>query len=70
VIIKRQGIWVSYLIVAPIGLLAIFIMYSFPMMLTGEGLTSIALIGVYGKATLGLFFLSYSSWFCWTHGCN
>ena len=51
---KRQGILISYLIGTPIGLITIFIVFTIPVMLTGEGLATIALVGVYGKAILGL----------------
>ena len=52
--IKRQGIWTSYLIGAPIGLITVFIVFSIPVMLTSEGLATMAMVGVYGKAILGL----------------
>ena len=51
---ERQGIYSSYLIGTPIGLIAIFIVFSIPVMLTGEGLATMVLVGVYGKAILGL----------------
>lgn len=52
--LERYGIYISYLIGVPIGLIAIFIVFSIPVMLTGEGLATIALVGIYGKAMLGL----------------
>lgn len=53
---KSQGIWISYLIGAPIGLFTIFSVFAFPAMLTGEGLATMMMIGVYGKAIFGLIF--------------
>ena len=52
--INRQGIWTSYLIGTPVGLITVFIVFSIPVMLTGEGLATMAMVGVYGKAILGL----------------
>jgi hypothetical protein len=51
---KRQGILISYLAGTPVGLITVFIVFTIPIMLTGEGLATMALIGVYGKAILGL----------------
>src|SRR6478735_419467 len=52
--LRRQGILTSYLVGAPVGLLTIFIVSALPGALTGEGLATIAMFGVYGKAILGL----------------
>ena len=52
--INRQGIWTSYLIGTPVGLSTVFIVFSTPVILTGEGLTTMAMVGVYEKAILGL----------------
>lgn len=53
--LKRQGILISYLIGLPSGLITVFIVYAIPVIMTGEGLSAIVLLGVYGKAILGLF---------------
>ena len=53
-VLKRQGIWPSYLIGTPIGLLTVLVVLSIPSMLTGEGLATMAIMGIYGKAILGL----------------
>ena len=51
---KQHGILISYLIGAPLGLITVFIVLMMPGMLTGEGLGTIVLVGVYGKSILGL----------------
>ena len=47
--LNRKGISTSYLIGAPIGIITIYIIFSLPVMLTGEGLVTIALFKIYGK---------------------
>ena len=50
----RKGILTSYLIGLPSGLITIFIVFVFPAVITGEGLATMGLIFVYGKAIIGL----------------
>jgi hypothetical protein len=52
--LKQNGIIISYLIGAPTGIITIFVCFTIPVMLTGEGLSTIFLIDVYGKSILGL----------------
>lgn len=52
--LKHYSILTSYLIGAPIGLFTIFITFFIPVMLTGEGLATMAITGVFGNAILGL----------------
>ncbi len=49
-----KSILTSYLIGAPIGILTIVSTIFAPLLLTGEGLTSISIIGGYGISTIGL----------------
>ena len=51
---KQYGILISYLIGTPLGLITVFIVYMIPVIITGEGLATFILVGVYGKAILGL----------------
>ncbi len=52
--LRKESIWISYIYGLPFGFLIAFLVFSIPVMLTGEGLTTMALIAVYGKAILGL----------------
>ncbi|MBK0403712.1 hypothetical protein I5M27_11995 [Adhaeribacter sp. BT258] len=52
--LRRKGILSSYLIGTPLGLITIFLFFSIPAMLTGEGLATMSLFAVYGKAVVGL----------------
>jgi hypothetical protein len=52
--IKKKCIITSYIIGLPIGLLVICFFIFIPLIISGEGLLSILLSGVYGKATFGL----------------
>lgn len=49
-----KSILTSYLVGAPIGILTIVGTILAPLLLTGEGLTSISIIGGYGISTIGL----------------
>lgn len=49
-----KGISISYLIGTPIGLLTIFLVFISPVALTGEGLSTMVIITIYGKAIIGL----------------
>lgn len=51
---KLIGVIISYIIGMPIGLTTVFIIFSIPVILTGEGLATIALVGAYGKPIIGL----------------
>lgn len=53
-VLNGQGIRASYLIGTPVGLMTIFIVFSIPVMLSGEGLATMAIVAVYGKAILGM----------------
>ena len=50
----NRSILTSIFIGLPIGLVTVFIFFEIPIILTGEGLLSMLLGGVYGKATIGL----------------
>ncbi|MFO0361144.1 MAG: hypothetical protein ACK500_04900 [Flavobacteriales bacterium] len=50
----QKAIAITYLIGAPFGLLAVCITLFLPVVLSGEGLTGMGLIAIYGKATFGL----------------
>ncbi|MFD1015504.1 hypothetical protein [Winogradskyella rapida] len=50
----KQSILTSYLIGAPIGILTIVATIGIPLLLTGEGLLTIAIIGTYRISTIGL----------------
>jgi hypothetical protein len=52
--IKNKCIITSYAIGLPIGLITIVIFIIIPVLISGEGLLSILLSGIYGKATIGL----------------
>jgi len=49
-----KSILASYLIGLPIGILTIVMTIWIPMLLTGEGLMTIAIVGAYGISTIGL----------------
>ena len=53
-IAKRQSSKTSLLIGGPIGVLTVLFVLLFPVMLTGEGLTTIAILGGYQYAIIGL----------------
>jgi len=50
----KQSILTSYLIGAPIGILTVVATIWIPLLLTGEGLLTIAILGTYGISTIGL----------------
>lgn len=50
----KQSILTSYLIGAPIGILTVIATIWIPLLLTGEGLLTIVIIGTYGISTVGL----------------
>lgn len=50
----KQSILTSYLIGTPIGILTIVATIWIPLLLTGEGLLSIVILGAYGISTIGL----------------
>jgi len=50
----KQSILTSYLIGAPIGILTIAATIWIPFLLTGEGLLTIVILGVYRISTIGL----------------
>lgn len=50
----KQSILTSYLIGAPIGILTIVATIWIPLLLTGEGLLTIVILGAYGISTIGL----------------
>ena len=50
----KQSILTSYLIGAPIGILTVVASIWIPLLLTGEGLLTIAILGTYGISTIGL----------------
>jgi hypothetical protein len=50
----KQSILTSYLIGAPIGILTIIATIWIPLLLTGEGLLTIVILGTYGISTIGL----------------
>tara|TARA_R110001583_G_C5558909_1_gene401013 strand:- start:519 stop:1028 length:510 start_codon:yes stop_codon:yes gene_type:complete len=50
----KQSILTSYLIGAPIGILTVIATIWIPLLLTGEGLLTIAILGTYGISTIGL----------------
>ena len=52
--LRKESIWISYIYGLPFGLLSVFFVFSLPVMLTGEGLATMALIGIYGRAIFGL----------------
>jgi hypothetical protein len=49
----KQSILTSYLIGAPIGILTIVATFWIPLLLTGEGLLTIVILGAYGISTIG-----------------
>ena len=49
-----KGISTSYFIGTPIGLLTIFFVFITPVALTGEGLATMGMVAIYGKAIIGL----------------
>ena len=51
---KQKGIWISYIIGAPTGLFTILVVLLTPAMLTGEGLATMSMFSIYGKAIFGL----------------
>ncbi len=50
----KQSILTSYLVGAPIGILTVVATIWIPLLLTGEGLLTIAILGTYGISTIGL----------------
>tara|TARA_B100000767_G_scaffold237120_1_gene231200 strand:+ start:449 stop:937 length:489 start_codon:yes stop_codon:yes gene_type:complete len=50
----KQSILTSYLIGAPIGILTVIATIWIPLLLTGEGLLTMVIIGTYGASTVGL----------------
>ncbi|WP_158850494.1 hypothetical protein [Algibacter sp. L1A34] len=50
----KQSILTSYLIGTPIGILTVIATIWIPLLLTGEGLLTIAILGTYGVSTIGL----------------
>tara|TARA_R110002111_G_scaffold262455_1_gene338605 strand:- start:71 stop:550 length:480 start_codon:yes stop_codon:yes gene_type:complete len=50
----KKSILTSYLIGAPIGILTVIATIWIPLLLTGEGLLTIAILGTYGISTIGL----------------
>jgi hypothetical protein len=50
----KQSILTSYLIGAPIGILTVIATIWIPLLLTGEGLMTIVILGTYGISTIGL----------------
>tara|TARA_B100000809_G_C15078126_1_gene508632 strand:- start:1063 stop:1542 length:480 start_codon:yes stop_codon:yes gene_type:complete len=50
----KQSILTSYLIGGPIGILAVIGMIWIPLLLTGEGLLTMVILGTYGISTIGL----------------
>ncbi len=53
-VLEKNGIFKSYIIGVPVGLIAVLLFISLPTMLTGEGLLTIALMYIYGHAIIGL----------------
>ncbi len=51
---NMKGISTSYLIGTPIGLIAICFVFLIPATLTGEGLATMGMVAIYGKAIIGL----------------
>ncbi len=51
---NMKGILTSYLIGVPIGLITILIVFITPVTLTGEGLSTMVMVSIYGKAIVGL----------------
>lgn len=49
-----KGILLSYLIATPVGLLTILFVFITPVALTGEGIMTMGMLAIYGKATIGL----------------
>jgi len=47
---KGYGIMISLLVGLPIGLFVVVVMYMLPMWFTGEGIVTMIINGVYGKA--------------------
>jgi hypothetical protein len=69
--IKRRSIMTSFIIGGPIGLLTIFVFLMLPGFLSGEGLATMLMVAVYGKAIIGLvisFFISL--WFAGKNAYN
>ncbi|WP_317675041.1 hypothetical protein [Lutibacter sp. TH_r2] len=52
--ILLESILISYLIGLPIGLITILIVFSIPVTITGDGIITILIIEIYGKAIIGL----------------
>lgn len=52
--LRKESIWISYIYGLPFGFVTTFLAFSIPVMLTGEGLATMALIAIYGKALIGL----------------
>tara|TARA_B100000809_G_C14749366_1_gene391553 strand:+ start:27 stop:506 length:480 start_codon:yes stop_codon:yes gene_type:complete len=50
----KKSILASYLIGAPIGILTVIATIWIPLLLTGEGLLTIVILGAYGISTIGL----------------
>ena len=50
----KQSILTSYLIGAPIGILTVIATIWIPLLITGEGLLTIVILGTYGISTIGL----------------
>ena len=50
----KQSILTSYLLGAPIGVFTVIATIWIPLLLTGEGLLTIVIIGAYGISTIGL----------------
>ena len=51
---NMKGIITSYLIGTPIGLITILFVFITPAALTGEGLATMGMVAIYGKAIVGL----------------
>jgi hypothetical protein len=56
--LKRYCILISYAIGIPAGLVAIVVGLSTPVVLTGEGIATMAMLSMYGKAIIG-FIISF-----------
>lgn len=56
--LKRYSILVSYAIGIPAGLVAIVVGLSAPVVFTGEGIATMAMLSMYGKAIIG-FIISF-----------
>jgi hypothetical protein len=52
--INRQGVWTSYLIGAPVGLITILLVLALPVLLTGEGLLTMGIVFAYDIAIVGM----------------